>query len=706
MPALQPKNRSSTLSSLITSAPINDENNFPYNYIVVIDAGSRGSTAYIYSWKSMKYYLNSEESNLIDDLIGSKTISEFLPQLIYNEQWHKKIKPSIGSSIVEFGFHDSYLYNYLDNLIAKIYNIIPIEQHYRTPIFFHATAGLRALDPDLQNKIQLKICNYFQSHTDFYFPDCTSHVNILDGDIEGLYSWITLNYLANNNHSIVNIDNHSYGLLELGDGSAQICFEPTESEREIHNIQLLNLNLNENYQVFSTSFLGYGLNQFYHDYLISLIHTSNKIQGNQNNKQIMDPCLPSNYSNKLILNDIEYTFIGSSDFSNCKNNIYSVIADNNEQCNSLIDDSNDTIKISKCMITKSMPEFSIDNDNFIGISGYWDTINTLLGFTNNPQNFTVLNSQIYDPEIFLNATESICAMDWNALSDYNLHNGKSLKNSEILSFCFKSTYVSALLHSGYGLTNEYSESNHLLIGDKINDFQFTWTLGRALLYAIDESTREYNDYLKNSDKKLDSKIGYYRNSAPTLFYHGSEQEGIPIRPDFKLSDKYTIYEFNTKLENDDNDDATEILYGKSNKVTLIQIILIFIIFFTILFASPFTRKLLNKIYEKTKSLIHSYSTFNHYVGLDDSFIDGENELTIDDFNDENPNNNNNNSSGTIITKGLRKYNFQKDTNNELELQQISVSAFSEDQNEVISDFSSDFSDGDWDNDSDGIERAV
>lgn len=778
-------------------APIYDNDNIPFNYIIVIDAGSKGSRAHLYSYKSTLTHLQKNASNINLDEVS-------IPHLISEKHWHKKIKPSIESSILKYGLHNSYIDDYLDHLIYKIYKIVPIEQHSRTPIFFHATAGLRAIDPILQSKILDRICYYLQTKTDFYLPDCSSHINILDGDIEGLYSWITLNYLFTNKSALSN-NNQTLGLLQLGGGSAQVCFQPSKDQIEKHSIQLLNLNLDKQYSLYSTSFLGYGLNQFHHDYLLYLIDklkssnesSSSSLQStstqkqysiptysffsnyNNNDVKLIDPCLPQNFTNKVTFNDVSYTLQGSSDFNQCILNIYTIIGDNDEQCKSLLEnfDSDNSIKSSSCMLNSLMPQFDFQKDRFVAISGYWDTVTQLMEFTNQLDKLNKIdsNSIIYNPQIFIQTTEKICNSNFKSLLDYNNNNNNNLKlsNEEISNLCFKSTYISALLHSGYGLSQNLindKDNVGLLLNDQINNTKFSWTLGRALLYAADESLREYNEFFKNGneDTKIsDSQnVGFYRNSAPSLFYHGSEQLDIPTRPKFQLLDEYPTFTFNvddqitksTKTfqstettrefyydfdngynEDDDSnfdnynnyngndddynlnnhamnsndDDETEFVYANSRKHHIRNIFLTIFVLFLILFLIPFTRSLLFKLYRKVRIYFSSYRKLNqnNNTNNNNNPVNGN----LRKFHITNNNNNNNKNSSTISSTDHTTFSddslTRNNINREIELDYLNQSSrdwqVSDNlRNDVISDIDFDISDNDWDNDSDGIERAV
>ncbi|GMG19810.1 unnamed protein product [Ambrosiozyma monospora] len=768
---------------------IKDENGIPYNYIIIIDAGSKGTRAYVYNWPSVQYMLanghlkttdtidsiSKDDLDLdvdmglrlglpnvdlqlvkrvdldIDDLdlkekeeheqqsqndhqdgndddndndndaststttlkpnnkfkikstnmnpitpINAKSLG--LPEINSGFKWHKKIKPGITS------FKDTTASkigsNYLTHLLKKLYLIIPREQHYRTPIFMHATAGMRLLTPTQQNEILNEACDFLIKESGFYLPDCQTHVNVIDGDVEGLFGWIAVNSMTGNlkllnpeplvpmepmeplqpsepleaRDTVAHSDSDSeldaetnpnpnpnsnpkttnpkantntktkptieesqqrhvdtVGLLELGGASTQVSFEPNDEETNKHLNQLIKLQLSTigsivpdlNYNVYSTSFLGYGLSQIHDRYLERLIlkHLQLQVQlqlqvrdsdpdsdpdpasssfvdvgvdsdvysakakdSNGNDSDlIVDPCLPANQEKLIDFNDQIYTIIGSGDFTKCNELIYPLLIKDMKECS-----SKKQPDVSSCLLTDNVPQFDFLNERFVGVSGYWDTISKLLKFkfTNDGDEVDLKQlksyGKVYSYDEMLSHTKKICSLSSDDLRSDGDGDGNvaGLDKSEVVDLCFKSTYLLNLLHNGLGLSKTSSnvtstdaniddgndngndriatmKEGQLTINDKINGLEFTWTLGRALLYASDESSIEYFDYVNNlNDKnkhllKNSQKVGYFRQSSPGLFIRGSEQDGVELRPSFEIFDDYENPGFFRFLDHDD-----------------------------------------------------------------------------------------------------------------------------------------------------------
>jgi len=72
---------------------------------------------------------------------------------------------------------------------------IPEAHQPSTPLFLLATAGMRLLTPSQQADILSSACAFARKYTPFVLPDCGAHFQVIDGTTEGLYGWISINYL-------------------------------------------------------------------------------------------------------------------------------------------------------------------------------------------------------------------------------------------------------------------------------------------------------------------------------------------------------------------------------------------------------------------------------------------------------------------------------------------------------------------------------
>ncbi|RAL63932.1 hypothetical protein DID88_003120 [Monilinia fructigena] len=256
-----------------------------WRYGVILDAGSSGTRVHIYRW------LNSAKALQNPDAITLQS----LPKLETNKKMDKKIKPGVST----FGERPADVGpEHLQQLLDHALDIVPKDQVSDTPIFLMATAGMRLLPQVQQNVLLSEICDYAQKHTRFDLPDCNLHIQVIPGETEGLYGWIAANYLLGGfdtpEEHAHGKGHHTYGFLDMGGASAQIAFAPNATEAEKHSDDLKLLRMRTmngqpaEYKVFTTTWLGFGVNQARRRFVEGLMDASYT----KETKELLDPCLP------------------------------------------------------------------------------------------------------------------------------------------------------------------------------------------------------------------------------------------------------------------------------------------------------------------------------------------------------------------------------------------------------------------------------
>lgn len=637
------------------SGPIANDNGIPYDYIVIIDAGSKGSRVFVYSWLNpgaalengfdLNEHMHFKDFKLVkrvdvpgdslapgdetrEDLASPSleadslapgslddndsdsepednhgTIPIKLPKIISKKKWKNKVKPGISTfnnSPQKVGNH------HLKYLLTTAGRIVPKSQHYRTPIFLHSTAGMRLLTPPKQQKILNNVCKYFKSQSDFFLPDCASHINVIEGDIEGIYGWLAINYLVgsfDNPSDHQHGKNHTtYGLLDMGGASTQVVFQPNLTEIDEHENNLYSINLFElpvmdkdgkrdqkdaadiysspiplNYKVYSDSFLGLGLSQAYNKYLGSLIEKNSDDTAFFYYPPINDPCLPKGYRAESSVNGVSRDFTGNSDFENCLKSVFPVISQSSYGTASRVSGNckqyNEGEKVSSCLLNDLIPAFDFDINHFYGVSGYWYAISNLMAY-NEPVESTRDTIQSrdkdsnskdadYDYKIIYENTQKLCSKSYGELIELNKLKPEKdqLSMEELTNLCFKSSWILNFLHLGLGFPRfgiddvdqaQKDKFKSLQMVDKINGAEFSWTLGRALLYSNDEYIQAFHNYtLDKSNGKRDEveRAGFKFSVIPNAFHYGSEQPGILSRPKFTPVDpeaKYQYFDYETE----------------------------------------------------------------------------------------------------------------------------------------------------------------
>ncbi|SGZ56446.1 CIC11C00000002143 [Sungouiella intermedia] len=595
----------------IKTAPVANKDGIPYDYLVVIDSGSKGSRVYVYNWLNPQHALEAgidlslgprlnlvreftrdksgegkedqdqdtdsdTDSDAESDLEpNDKSGSVRFPKIHSGKKWHHKMTPGISSfnqSPQKVGNH------HLSYLLSLASVVVPKSEHSRTPIFLHATAGMRILPPNEQEPILENVCLYFSSNSDFYIPDCKSHVNIIDGDVEGLYGWLSINYMLgafdhpeDHQHG----KNHStYGLLDMGGASTQVVFLPNSTEAAEHNNNLYKITLSalpqlansdkredtignyllpelKEYDVYSDSFLGFGMFQARNKYRKFLLDDYRKAQDLPEDAYrfrtpISDPCLPKGFTTTDEINSHNLDFIGESNFEGCLKSIFPVLSNATHtsgtgkfegDCQQL----SETSRVSSCLLNQFIPSFDFDINHFVGVSGYWDALNKLLSTDTNPSKDEY--TEKYDYNVIYKKTKELCSQPLKELLQLNHLKTKKerLKEDELAELCFKSSWILNFLHVGLGfprfgideVPNKDEKFKSLELVEKVGGSSFSWTMGRAILYANDEYAQAFNNYtlkVRGENKDPIPRPGYLFSAAEGSFYYGAEPLGVPPRP--------------------------------------------------------------------------------------------------------------------------------------------------------------------------------
>ncbi|KAH3663939.1 hypothetical protein WICMUC_005878 [Wickerhamomyces mucosus] len=200
-------------------------------YVIMIDAGSTGSRIHIYEF----------------DVCYSP------PRL--NNEIFEMLKPGLSSFDTDaIGAAQS-----LNPLLTKALESIPDNKKSCTPVAVKATAGLRLLGEEKSNKILKAVRDHLETNYPFAVVDGDG-VSIMSGDDEGVYAWITANYLLGNIGSSEKIP--TAAVFDLGGGSTQIVFEPEfkNGEKLIDGEHKYQIDFgNRDFTLYQFSHLGYGL---------------------------------------------------------------------------------------------------------------------------------------------------------------------------------------------------------------------------------------------------------------------------------------------------------------------------------------------------------------------------------------------------------------------------------------------------------------
>ena len=489
-----------------------------WRYGIVLDAGSSGTRTYIYRWLHNDL-ARADASNL-----------QTLPELISKDTWTKKVHIGLstyGETPSLIG--DDHLQPLLDHALEHVpESLVP-----QTPIFLLATAGMRLLPSHQQEMVLSTVCQYIRTNTKFSIPDCGLHVQIISGEKEALFGWLAANYLVGGFDDAAEHDHgkghHTYGFLDMGGASAQIAFVPNATEAEKHGNDLKLVRLRridgsaEDYKVFVTSWLGFGVNE------ARKLYVKNLIQSYEGDGviELPDPCLPTGVKLSLdshtILSDDDIEedrhILGTGNFDACLRQTHPLLR-LDVPCEDY-----------PCLVNGvHVPAIDFSVNHFIGISQYWHTTHEIfeMGY----------DDKAYDFETYQARVHAFCTRDWaSILEDVQYKTwGKKVDVNTASDVCFRASWLINMLHDGIGvprvgiegISSSSNGTADLLENgkqkgylapfqavDEIKSTEVSWTLGKMLLYAsstIPPPDNDHSDFLP---------VGF-----------GSNEPGTPIPADF------------------------------------------------------------------------------------------------------------------------------------------------------------------------------
>ena len=170
----------------------------------MIDAGSTGSRIHVYRFN------NCGPTPELEDEVFEQT---------------KKVEGG-SSGLSAYKGNPEAAAQSLDVLMNVALKHVPDKLISCTPVAVKATAGLRKIGAEASNQILKAVRNRLENNYPFpVVSEANGGVEVMDGTDEGVYAWITTNYLLG---KIGGPDKTpTAAVFDLGGGSTQIVFEPT-----------------------------------------------------------------------------------------------------------------------------------------------------------------------------------------------------------------------------------------------------------------------------------------------------------------------------------------------------------------------------------------------------------------------------------------------------------------------------------------------
>lgn len=372
-------------------------------YAIVFDAGSSKTKMEIYKLKMASPPLDVTDVEALDPSPS-------------------RVEPGIAS----LAENPDGVELYLAPLLTAAKNVIPRGAQKSADVFFFATAGMRLLPPDQSGAILREVEKLLSDKSKCPFTFYSKNAKIISGTFEGIYAWISVNFLQGN--LLPGGSHNTSGILDMGGASHQNAFNtPTKDT--------LALKLgNYVYHLFSRSYLGYGLNEAIKKYVHEIFLKKGAVN------VIESPCHLEGYEEETTISGHIVKIEGKPSVPLCRSIIKEIFFCKNPGCPFY-----------------DQPRLQGD---FVGISGMFYTaldIGLLCYSCVKP----------LSPVMFDENSRQFCANRYQDVSS----------NPYAKVDCFRGNYVYELLSQGYDLPPDKT----IEVGKKMGGFNLGWTLG-AMIY--------------------------------------------------------------------------------------------------------------------------------------------------------------------------------------------------------------------------------
>jgi guanosine-diphosphatase len=432
-------------------------------YALMIDAGSTGSRIHVYRFN------NCGPTPELED-----------------EGFKMTPKKDGGSGLSSYGDDAEGAAKSLDMLLDLAMETVPDKLKGCTPVAVKATAGLRKLGPEKSNAILKAVRDRLE--TVYPFPlvsDAKGGVEVMDGKDEGVYAWITTNYLLG---KIGGPDKSpTAAVFDLGGGSTQIVFQPTfpdakdggipEQMAEGDHKYALSFGGRE-FTLYQHSYLGYGLMEArnnLHRVVVEGMYENNPSSKAWLAKPISNPCLAPGSSKQVDVPLSDNHPLGKQVTVNMTGpSTTSAAAPAN--CRALAEKTlkkESECKLAPCAfngVHQPSLEKTFSREDVYLFSYFYDRTQPL----GMPESFTL--RELHD------LTSRVCA-GGDAWKVFESIPGAMEELNDRPDTCLDLNFMLALLHTGY----EMPIDREVKIAKKIKGNELGWCLGASLPLLSQES---------------------------------------------------------------------------------------------------------------------------------------------------------------------------------------------------------------------------
>ncbi|KAI8960113.1 guanosine-diphosphatase [Daldinia sp. FL1419] len=421
-------------------------------YVLMIDAGSTGSRIHVYKFNNCgpTPELEKEEFKMTEKSVGG--LSKY------------KDDPVAAAKT-------------LDSLMEVAMQTVPDKLKGCSPVAVKATAGLRMIGQEASARILETVRDHLEK--DYPFPVVSKEENgvaIMDGSDEGVYAWITTNYLLG---KIGGPDQSpTAAIFDLGGGSTQIVFEPTFKglasggmpEKLAEGDHKYELSFGgRNFELYQHSHLGYGLMAARNSIHLSLLHDIYQKEKSKAflQKPILNhPCINAGQTDKITVKLGEDSPLGTGEL---ELNVTGPMNPAPAQCRALAERilyKDAECKLAPCSFNgvhqPPLAKTFATEDVYI-FSFFYDRTKPL----GMPDSFTL--RELHD------LTNTVCGGEdsWGAFTNIPEALEELRDRGE---YCLDLNFMMGLLHTGY----EMPIDREVKIAKKIKGNELGWCLGASL----------------------------------------------------------------------------------------------------------------------------------------------------------------------------------------------------------------------------------
>ncbi|KAF5908495.1 ectonucleoside triphosphate diphosphohydrolase 5-like [Clarias magur] len=369
-------------------------------YGIMFDAGSTGTRIHIYAFMQKQ--------------------SVKLP--ILDNEIFQSVKPGLSA----YADMPEKAGDSVRQLLEVAKSRVPHGEWERTPVMLKATAGLRMLPLAKAQALLQEVQDVFDD-SPFFVP--ADSVSIMNGTSEGVFAWVTVNFLTG---QLFPSTRKSVGILDLGGGSTQITFLPKKTKRFPADYTARISMFNTTYQLYTHSYSGNGIKAAQ---LAAIGALGSKAP---EETVFQSSCLPKNFKGKISFGGLIYKVSGKpggfTGYKGCYKEMLKVVK-------GVIQEPDDM------------------EDSWIYAFSYYFDHAVEAGLVDEAQGGAV---RVRD---FRKRAKEVC-------------NSVSIYNPDYPFLCMDLTYITCLLKSGYGFEDE----TVLELTKKLQNVEASWALGATLSY--------------------------------------------------------------------------------------------------------------------------------------------------------------------------------------------------------------------------------